>query len=129
MSPNGRMLASIIENHALTVANGSSKFSGLITRRRTMKHRNEKSCIDFVLFSSDLNNDFKSLIIDDERKHVLTKIKMTKHGVVKKESDHNVLIAEFTNTVPDKKCKKKIEIYNLKNAQCQRKFKEYTSNT
>ena len=54
---------------------------------------------------------------------------MTKHGVVKKESDHNVLIAEFTNTVPDNKSKNKIEIYNLKNAQCQKKFKEYTSNT
>ena len=28
MSPNGRMLANIIENHALIVANGSSKCSG-----------------------------------------------------------------------------------------------------
>ena len=75
MSPNGRMLANIIENHALVVANGSSKCSGLITRKRTMKHRNEQSCIDFVLFSSDLNNQFMSLTIDEERKNVLTKIK------------------------------------------------------
>ena len=54
---------------------------------------------------------------------------MTKHGVVKKESDHNVLITEFTNALPDNEHRTKVEIYNLKNSQCQKNFKEYTTNT
>ena len=69
------------------------------------------------------------MIIDDKRKHVLTKITKTKNGVVKKESDHHVLITEFNNIVSMDKSKDKIEMYNLKNAACQKKFKEYTSNT
>ena len=45
-----------------------------------------------------------------------------------KESDHNVIITEFTiETNPEKK--EKIEMYNLKNKDCQRKFKDYTTNT
>ena len=37
MSPNGKQLARIIENHALFVANSSNKCTGLITRRRVTR--------------------------------------------------------------------------------------------
>ena len=82
-----------------------------------------------ILFNSDLNDKFKSLTIDDERKHMLTKIRHTKKGVVIKESDHHVLIAEFSNIVPEQKHDKNTDIYNLKNIECQKKFMEYTTNT
>ena len=129
MSPNGKILAAVIERHALVVANGSEQCSGLITRQRSTKIRTEKSCIDIILFSSDLKKQFKSLVIDEERKHVLTSIKQTKNGPVKKESDHNVLIAEFVCKINESDKKHKSEVYNLKNLECQKKFKKYTSNT
>ena len=93
------------------------------------KKRTEKSCINLVIISSDLNSDFKSLHIDEERKHILTKIQKKKNGNLVKESDHNILHSEFVNTVPYKTDKNKIEVYNIKNTVCQEKFKEYTTNT
>ena len=66
MSPNGRILVAIIERHALVVANGSEHCTGLITRKRSTKQRVEQSCIDIVLFSSDLKKHFKSLLIDEQ---------------------------------------------------------------
>ena len=82
-----------------------------------------------LLFSDDLRNYFKSLLIDEDRKYVLTRITNTKRGVVKKESDHNALIAEFDLKIDILERKKKPEVYNLKNSECQKKFFKYTSNT
>ena len=129
MSPNGRLLADIIERHVLVVANGEENCSGLVTRQRTTSQRTEKSCIDLLIFSSDMKNHFKTLVIDEARKHVLARVKNTKNGPVKKESDHNALIAEFDCKVKDPTVMKKDEAYNLKNSECQKKFHQYTSNT
>ena len=95
MSGNGKILASIIERRVLSVANGLSRCTGSTRMPRFTKSRTEKSCIDMVIFSSDLIDSFKSLHIDEERKNVLTKIQRKKTGMVVKESDHNVLITDF----------------------------------
>ena len=84
MSSNGKILSKIITRHALIVANGTEQCKGLITRQRSTGDRNERSCIDLVLFSSDLRNSFKELFIDEKRKHVLTRIRNTKKGCHKK---------------------------------------------
>ena len=129
MSPNGKQLARIIDNHALIVANSYNKCTGLITRRRVTTHRIEESCIDVVLFSSDLQQHFTSMVIDEKRKHVLTKISKTKKGIIKKESDHHILISEFNNIVAKDTRKEKVEMFNIKNVECQKKFRDYTTNT
>ena len=67
--------------------------------------------------------------MDEQRKHVLTRISKSKKGVRVKESDHNVVIAEFECNPIDDKDNKKVEVYNLKNKLCQAKFKKFTSNT
>ena len=72
ISPNGRVLAAIIERHALVGANGSEKCVGATTRIRSTTKRTEKSCIDIMMFSSDLKKHFLSLYIDEERRHVLS---------------------------------------------------------
>ena len=41
MSPNGKMLARIIDSHALIVANSLRKCKGLITRKGVTKYRTE----------------------------------------------------------------------------------------
>ena len=127
-SPNGALLADIIERHNLIVGNGSKKCTGIITRCRVTKTRTEKSVIDFLIFSDDLKKHFKSMHIDEERKHVLTRIKKTKKGTQIKESDHNVLISEFNCKVMETK-HEKTESYNLRNKECQAMFKTYTTNT
>ena len=76
-----------------------------------------------------MREHFKELYIDDTRKHVLTRITNTKKGVIKKESDHNVLLTVFTCKIDITEKKQKVEVYNLKNKDCQIKFKDYTSNT
>ena len=124
ISPNGKMLARVIDTHALIVANSLSKCTGLITRRRVTKQRTEESCIDVLLFSSDLLQCFTALLIDEERKYVLTNIRHSKNGVRKKEIDPH----EFKNIMFTTH-KTKYDIYNLKNIECQKRFKEYTSKT
>ena len=69
------------------------------------------------------------MVIDEEIKHVLTRISKTKKGVKKTESDHNLITAEFNCKFTMKDENVKEEIYNLKNKECQAKFKEYTTTT
>ena len=66
-SPNGLLLAGVIDRHGLCVANGlRDKCRGTITRKRVTKESTEESVIDHVLISKDLEEDFKELIIDEE---------------------------------------------------------------
>ena len=62
-SPNGKIHVNIIGRHALVVANGTTRCSGTITRHRVTKNRTEESCINIVLFSSDMSKSFMSLYI------------------------------------------------------------------
>ena len=81
MSPNGRILSDIVKRHVLIVANGSEKCNGLVTRQRNTTTRTDKSCIDLLIFSNDLKTDFRSLLIDEERKHVLTRKKVPRRAL------------------------------------------------
>ena len=119
MSPNGKILAGIIDNNALIVANGSTKYKGVITRKRITRERKEESCIELLMFSKDLGKSFKSLVIDDERKHVLTRNKQTKTGLVVKESDYHVLLQTFSDIETSNKHKETLNMYNLNNKGCQ----------
>ena len=58
---------------------------------------------------------------------MLTKIRKTKNGIIVKESDHNVLLSEFNTSYNSDKKSKKMELYNIKNLECHKNFKEYTS--
>jgi hypothetical protein len=129
ITPNGTLMAGIIERHNLKVGNGSDKCSGTITRKRVTKERTEESVIDLMIFSSELNKHFVAMEIDEDRKHVLTRCKKTKNGIKIKESDHNVLITEFICKVKAGEVVKKVQIYNIKNKECQRNFKKYTNET
>ena len=123
ITPNGKLLAQIVERQKLIVVNGSKKCSGLITRRRKAKEKVEESVIDLVIISDDLDDDLESLKIDENREHVLTSIKNTKRGIKIKESDHNVLITQFKRSFRVNEKNNKKETYNLKNKDAQKKFK------
>ena len=126
-SVNGKALADIIQRHGLIVGNGLSKCTGLITRKRVTKTGIEESTIDFVLFSDDLKDEIESIIIDEEREHVLTKIVKTKNGVKKTESDHNTIFTKLKFAWNKKIKEPRVEMFNLKNEVCQQQFKEATT--
>ena len=99
----------------------------MVFRRRITKDSIEESIIDHVLVSGDLADYLESILIDEERLHVLTRLTKTKKGVVKKQSDHNVIISKFYFQWNKKIQSERIEIYNLKNVESQLKFKQMTN--
>ena len=129
-SGNGKLLAEIVSRHGLIVANGlTEKCKGMITRKRVTKELTEESIIDHVIISEDIQNELKSMYIDEERINVLTKIVKTKNGVKKQLSDHNPIICHFDIKWNKKVKKPRMELFNLKNKECQEKFKVLTSQT
>ena len=124
-SPNGKVLAGIIERNALVVINGlADKCEGLITRKRTTVDSVEESIIDFVITSEELANNVKSLKIDETSEHAL--IKVSKNKAVTK-SDHNVLITKLNIKVEKQEESDVIEVFNLNNKDAQKVFKMETS--
>ena len=126
-SENGKILAAIIERHGLVLGNSLKQCKGLITRRRVTKDKTEESIIDFVIFSEDLVDSIDTIVVDDKREHVLTKIIKNKKGVQKVESDHHPIISKLNLSWDKDINKNRVEMYNLKNKGCQSKFKEETS--
>ena len=115
-SPNGKILAGIIQRRGLIVANGlEGKCTGSITRRRETVETVEESIIDHVIMSSDLLKYFESLLIDKDRIHCLTSLRKTKKGIVKKPSDHNAIISKFNFNWNNKIPSNRIKMFNLKN--------------
>ena len=125
---NGKVLAGIISRHSLVIGNSMKQCSGLVTRKRITKTTIEESIIDFVIMSEDLSHDVESIIIDDQRKHVLTKITKTRKGITKTESDHNVIFSRFKLPWNKKMVKQRQELFNLKNEECQKVFRDATTN-
>ena len=107
----------------------SDKCVGSITRRRVTVDSTEESIIDHVILSEDLVNELEAVNIDEDRNHVLTKITKTKKGIVKQASDHNVIFSKFNLKWCRKNKAERIELYNLKNRECQNSFKLLTSST
>ena len=129
-SQNGKLLSSIIDRHALSVINADkNKCKGLITRRRITKDNIEESIIDFVITDAYLENEVESLLVDEERKHILSKITKTKKGVNIKESDHHPLITKLRFTWSKHRKKDRTEIFDFKNRDRQAKFKDLTTQT
>ena len=127
---NGKMLADIIDRHGLKVANSIElKCIGAITRKRNTKDAIEESIIDHVIVSGDLENELDSIIIDEKEEYALTKIVKTRNGMSKKSSDHNTIITKFSIKWSSKFRKNRIEMFNLKNKECQLKFKDVTTKT
>ena len=123
---NGKLLAGILDRHSLVLGNSLEKCKGLITRKRTTKNTVEESTIDFVIMSEDLKNEVELIEIDDERHHVLTKITRNKNGTAKIESDHNTIFSKFRIPWNKKVKQDRVELYNLKNIDCQKIFTEET---
>ena len=59
---------------------------------------------------------------------MLTKITKTRKGITKTESDHNVIFSRFKLPWNKKMVKQRQELFNLKNEECQKVFRDATTN-
>ena len=109
------------------MGNAHVKCQGVITRKRVMAYITEESTIDHIIMSTELASNVTNILVDEEQKYALTRITKTKHGVVVKRSDHNVILTELALSWTSTSKKETIEILNCKDKICQKKFYTETS--
>ena len=92
LTPNGKLLMDIINNHSLDVLNFSPKCTGKWTH--VIRTTGASSVLDYALANSDITNFTKELVIDEECVFCPFSIKKNK----KREpqySDHNAFIIKM----------------------------------
>ena len=83
-SPNGSILADILERQQLVLVNGlGEKCSGVITRKRKTVKTVEQSIIDFMIVSDEVADVLEDMLIDEDKTHALVGYFKTKKGVNK----------------------------------------------
>jgi hypothetical protein len=127
ITPNGKLLLSLIERHNLVIVNGTDKCAGIITRMRRKGNIIEKSVIDFFIVCQTLFQLVTRMEIDEDRNYVLTKFSKYKGKTHVIKSDHNPLKLEVNISWNMKIVKQRVELYNLRNSECQKSFYEFTS--
>ena len=127
ISPNGRLLLELISRKSLVIVNATDKCFGTITRMRVKGQITEQSVLDYFVVCHELYNLVVSMLVDEERKYILTRF-YKRNGIIKViESDHNILILNISWDVKVKK--ERTEIFNLRNKKCQEEFFNSTNNT
>ena len=127
ISENGKILRDITERRNLVVVNSLSKCDGIITRRRETSNSLEESVIDYFIVCKKVEPFVTKMVVDDKREKVLTKFATKNGDKVVKESDHNILICEFSFSVPRKE-KQRTEVFTMRNKENLKDFKENTEN-
>ena len=128
-SKNGKLLAKVIDDNDLIVANGTGKCSWLITRQRKTVNGVEESVIDFFIVCRRFFDIINNLVIDEKRIYCLTKFSTNTGKRSIKETDHNMFILNMNiswNT-SYQETDERIEVYNYKNKDDFEKFKEMTN--
>ena len=128
ISSNGRLLLNLVERLNLVVVNSTTKCQGTITRTKKVGNKLEESVIDYFIVCQDFFSFIKSMIVDTDRNYVLTKYTKKKDKNYTVESDHNPLILEIDIPWNSKIIEDRIEIFNLRNGDCQREFFKNTNN-
>ena len=129
ISANGRLLLSLVERMNLVIVNSTMKCHGTITRMKKVKNNVEESVLEYFLVCQNFYLMINSMIIDEERKYVLTKYTKKKCNSFITESDHNPLIIDIDVFWNSKIKPDRTEIFNLRNAECQDSFFRHTNNS
>jgi hypothetical protein len=129
ISPNGRLLLDLITRKSLVVVNGTDKCNGIITRLKVKGQMTERSVLDYFIVCQELYSLVTSMLVDEERKHVLKRFYKHKGETRLVNSDHNILVLNICYPWDMKIRKEKIEIFNLRNKKCQADFFNCTNQT
>ena len=128
MSSNGKIMTDLITRQNLIVVNSTKLCYGVITRFKKTKRGDEKSVLDYFVVCQELFQNIVKMLVDEERKYVLSRFYKLKNRTSVVESDHNVMALYLSFKWSQKIVPERKEIYNLKNIQCQEAFKVNTSN-
>ena len=80
ISMNGQLLKEVINEHGLCVANYFNKCTGTRTRTRNFENKFEKSVIDYVIMSKELEENLINTHIDEEKEVSPYSARKTKKG-------------------------------------------------
>ena len=126
---NGKLFQQFLElNPHLTVVNSLSLCEGLITRSRFREGRLEESVLDFFVVCHLVLPHVTRMVVDEERKHILTNFQNVKKGGKTCDSDHATQYMDVDLKIITEK-PKRVEIWNFKNIEAQNTFKISTSET
>ena len=126
---NGRLFKEFLErNPHLSVVNSLSLCEGLITRSRVKNGEKENSILDFFVVCDQVLPFLKKMIIDEEKRYILTNYQNVKKGGEAVDSDHFTQYLDIDLQFESEK-PQRVEIYNFKEREAQIKFRKLTSET
>ena len=126
-SPNGKLFLDLLERNNLILVNGTSKCAGQITRTKIMKNKVEKSILDYFVVCQNFFLLITQMLVDEDRNYVLAKHYKVKGKVKVTLSDHNPIYLKVDLPWEAKVIKPRVEMFNLRNSECQLKYTEYTN--
>ena len=126
---NGKLFEEFLNrNPHLVIVNSLPICKGLITRSRLKDGKLEESVLDIFVVCSSLLPYVKRMVIDENKKYILTNYHKAKNGEKAVDTDH---FTEFMDleieTVEEKPARE--EIFNFKDLESQELFKNLTSDT
>ena len=126
---NGKLFQEfLVRNKNLTVVNSLDLCQGVVTRVRMKEDKEERSVLDFFVVCSRVLPYVTQMVIDEEKKHILTNYKPARAGAKANDSDHFTEVMDVNlELIADKPQRK--EIFNFKDKDSQAYFKEITSKT
>ena len=126
---NGKLFQLFLERHPhLTVVNTMQVCEGLITRSRLRSGKLETSVLDFFVICDRILPFVTRMVIDEGKKHVLTNFEQVRKGGEAIDTDHYTQFMDLELDIESEK-PERVEIYNFKKEEGQKRFKQLTSET
>ena len=91
INSNGRKLREFISRRNLTLINNTSICQGLWTRIEG----DSKSAIDLAICNENMISKVIKMVIDEDRKYVLTRVRKTDGIFTEVQSDHNLIFIDL----------------------------------
>ena len=126
---NGKIFENFLsENPNLTVVNSLSLCEGLITRKRLREGKLETSVLDFFVVCSRILPHIRKMVIDEDRRYILTNYTQAKNGGKAIDSDHATEYMDLDLKIIHEKPERK-EMFRFKDKDAMEMFKKSTSET
>ena len=126
---NGKLLLNFLErNKNITLVNALPICQGVITRKRKTHCLDEKSILDLFIVCNRILPFVTRMHVDVQGENQLTNFSGISNKGKVTESDHSKIELDI-NLKYEVKKPQRIETYNFKNSDCQKIFKEITTDT